>query len=371
MRLLDSVSAQAWDELIQTLPNAHILQTWEWGQSKIRNGWQPYHVVWEDSHGQLQAAALVLSRKTQPLPGLSIEVLYCPKGPLLDWADQALAAQVIADLEGFARQRKAVFIKIDPDVVLGWGVPGSPQSAELPEGLIIQKLLAQRGWNFSSDQIQFRNTIFIDLQRSEDEILASFKQKTRYNIRLAERKGVRVREADENELPLLYRMYAETAVRDGFVIRHEAYYTELWREFMQAGMAKALIAEVEGQPVGGLVLFHFAGVSRFMFGMSTDLARERMPNYLLQWEAIRLSKSLGCHTYDMWGAPDNFDQSDPLWGVYRFKEGFNGQVVRHLGAWDYTSQPGLYRLYTRTLPKILDVMRARGKAATQRRLAND
>ena len=147
--------------------------------------------------------------------------------------------------------------------------------------------------------------------------------------------------------------------------------TDLWSEFMQAGMAKALIAEVEDQPVGGLVLFYFAGVSRYMFGMSTEKARERMPNYLLQWEAMRLSKALGCHTYDMWGAPDVFTESDPLWGVYRFKEGFNGQVVRHLGAWDYTSRPGLYRLYTRTLPKILDVMRTRGKAATQRRLSND
>ena len=371
MRLLEGVSAQAWDNLIQTLPNAHILQTWEWGQSKIRNGWQPYHAVWENAHGQLQAAALVLSRKTQLLPGLSIEVLYCPKGPLLDWGDQALATQVLASLENLARLRKAVFIKIDPDVVLGWGVPGSLQSAELPEGLALQELLVQRGWSFSGDQIQFRNTVCINLQRSEEEILASFKQKTRYNIRLAERKGVRVREADENELPLLYHMYAETAVRDGFVIRHEAYYTGLWSEFMQAGMAKALIAEVEDQPVGGLVLFYFAGVSRFMFGMSTEIARERMPNYLLQWEAMRLSKALGCHTYDMWGAPDNFNESDPLWGVYRFKEGFNGQVVRHLGGWDYTSQQGLYRLYTRTLPKILNVMRSRGKAATQRRLSND
>lgn len=371
MRLLEGVNARVWNGLIQTLPNAHILQTWEWGQSKIRNGWQPYHAVWENAHGQLQAAALVLSRKTQLLPGLKIEVLYCPKGPLLDWDNQPLADQVLADLESLARQRKAVFIKIDPDVVLGWGVPGSLQSAELPDELAIQKMLVQRSWSFSSDQIQFRNTVFIDLQRSEEEILASFKQKTRYNIRLAERKGVRVREADESELPLLYRMYAETAVRDGFVIRHETYYTDLWSEFMQAGMAKALIAEVEDQPVGGLVLFYFAGVSRFMFGMSTEIARERMPNYLLQWEAMRLSKALGCHTYDMWGGPDNFDESDPLWGVYRFKEGFNGQVVRHLGAWDYTSQQGLYRLYTCTLPKILDVMRTRGKAATQRRLSND
>jgi len=371
MRLLEGVSAQAWDKLIQTLPNAHILQSWEWGKSKIRNGWQPLYAVWEGSQGQLQAAALVLSRKTQLLPGLKIEVLYSPKGPLLDWSNQALATQVLADLENLACSRKAVFIKMDPDVVLGWGVPGESESRDNPTGQAIQALLEQRGWGFSGDQIQFRNTVCIDLQRSEEEILASFKQKTRYNIRLAERKGVCVREAEEDELPLLYRMYAETAVRDGFVIRRETYYTDLWREFIQAGMAKALLAEVENQPVGGLVLFYFAGVSRFMFGMSTEIARERMPNYLLQWEAIRLSKALGCHTYDMWGAPDNFDESDPLWGVYRFKEGFNGKLVRHLGAWDYTSRPGLYRLYTRTLPKILDVMRARGKAATQRRLTND
>ena len=143
MRLLEGVSAQTWDKLIQILPNAHILQTWEWGQSKIRNGWQPYHAVWEDAHGQLQAAGVILSRKTQLLPGLSIEELYCPKGPLLDWDNQPLADQVLADLESLARQRKAVFIKIDPDIVLGWGVPGSPQSAELPEGLAIQELLVQ------------------------------------------------------------------------------------------------------------------------------------------------------------------------------------------------------------------------------------
>lgn len=371
MRLLEGVSAHEWDSIIQTLPHPHILQTWEWGQSKIRNGWEPLHSVWEDEGGKLQAAALILSRKTQLLPGLKIEVLYCPKGPLLDWDQLALAKQVILDLQELARQRKAVFIKVDPDLILGWGEPGNTESVENPAGLAIQALLKQRGWVFSADQIQFRNTMLIDLQPSEEELLASFKQKTRYNIRLAERKGVCVRQANLEELELLYRMYAETAVRDNFVIRHESYYTTLWREFMQAGMAHALIAEVEEQPISGLVLFHFAGVSRFMFGMSTEQARECMPNYLLQWEAIRLSKELGCHTYDMWGAPDSFNESDPLWGVYRFKQGFNGKLVRHLGAWDYANRPVLYQLYTKTLPKILDVMRTRGKAATQRRLSND
>jgi len=129
-----------------------------------------------------------------------------------------------------------------------------------------------------------------------------------------------VRQGKVAELPVLYKMYAETAVRDGFVIRHEEYYLNTWRRFIEADMAKILIAEVENQPVAALILFHFNGTARYMFGMSTENDRELMPNYLLQWEAMRLAKRLGCHTYDMWGAPEVFDESDSLWGVFRSKK---------------------------------------------------
>ena len=105
-----------------------------------------------------------------------------------------------------------------------------------------------------------------------------------------------------------------------------------------------------------------------MFGMSTENSRDLMPNYLLQWEAMRQAKQLGCHTYDMWGAPEIFDESDSMWGVYRFKEGFNGIVTRTLGAWDYTTRPWLYRRYTETLPKLLNLLRRRGLKANKRSL---
>ena len=95
-----------------------------------------------------------------------------------------------------------------------------------------------------------------------------------------------------------------------------------------------------------------------------------MPNHLLQWEAIRLSKDLGCESYDMWGAPDVFDESDSMWGVYRFKDGFNGITARHLGAWDFPARPLLYKLYTNFLPRILDIMRRRGKQATRKTLSD-
>jgi peptidoglycan pentaglycine glycine transferase (the first glycine) len=163
-------------------------------------------------------------------------------------------------------------------------------------------------------------------------------------------------------------MYAETSVRDGFVIRPEEYYQSIWRRFIGQNMAEPLIAEVDGEPVGGLIWFCFAGKAWYLYGMSREIHRDKMPNYLLQWEAMKRAKSAGCLRYDLWGAPDNFNDQDPLWGVYRFKEGLGGQVVRLIGAWDYPSQPILYRLYTRILPPLLDVMRRRGKAQTRQEI---
>jgi lipid II:glycine glycyltransferase (peptidoglycan interpeptide bridge formation enzyme) len=194
------------------------------------------------------------------------------------------------------------------------------------------------------------------------------KQKTRYNIRLAERKGVAVRLGCAADFPGLYRLYAETAARDDFVIRNEDYYLDLWGAMVAAGRALPLIAEVEGQPAAAVMAFHFAGRAWYMHGMSGPEHREKMPNYLLQWEALRRLKALGVCAYDLWGAPDEFIESDPLWGVYRFKDGLGAQVVRGLGAWDYPARPLLYRLYTQLLPRLLDVLRRQGKARTRRML---
>lgn len=367
----DLISPADWDALIQQLPGAHILQSWEWARSKQQNGWSPSLFGWKGASGQPLAAVMILRREFKLVPGLPLCVLYCPKGPTLDWSNPALVSQVLDFLQEYTQQQKAIQLKMDPDIVLGVGVPGTESCVESPEGTRMVSELQRRGWQFSTDQIQFRNTVLIDIQRDEDTLLAAMKQKTRYNIRLAQRKGVSVREGTLDDLPLLYRMYAKTAVRDGFVIRHEAYYTTLWREFFEAHMASFLFAEFQNAPIAAIVLFHFAGVARYMFGMSLDAQRELMPNHLLQWEGMRLAKRLGCHTYDMWGAPDVFDESDSMWGVFRFKEGFNGTTTRHIGAWDFTTRPMLYRFYTNTLPRVLDVMRRRGKAQNRKQATHD
>jgi len=195
------------------------------------------------------------------------------------------------------------------------------------------------------------------------------KQKTRYNLRLSQRNGASVRVANDNELELLYNMYAQTAQRDGFIIREEEYYLRVWKRFIEAGKAEALIAEVEGNPVAGLVLFFFGKRAWYLYGMSSPSHREKMPNYLLQWEAMRSAKAHGCGIYDLWGAPDVFDQNDPMFGVFRFKEGLGATVVRTAGAWDYPVKPIFYFLYQKVLPRLLDLTRWLRRGKLQREVS--
>jgi lipid II:glycine glycyltransferase (peptidoglycan interpeptide bridge formation enzyme) len=226
----------------------------------------------------------------------------------------------------------------------------------------------------------------MDLNPPEEELLARMKQKTRYNIRLAEKKGVTLRVGTLADLGVLYKMYAETSVRDGFVIRDEGYYRTVWELFMRSHpetsqssnpqtfqpssvpTCEPLIAEIDNEPIAAIFVFYFAGRAYYVYGMSRAVHREKMPAYLLQWEAMKRAKARGCTVYDLWGAPDVFDESDSMWGVYRFKEGLGGKVVRTLGAWDFAPNPLWYKLYSEIIPRVLDVMRSRGRARTKQSL---
>jgi lipid II:glycine glycyltransferase (peptidoglycan interpeptide bridge formation enzyme) len=274
---------------------------------------------------------------------------------------------VLDDLQSFAKKQGAIFLKLDPDVVLGRGVPVSVDEVTENSGQAVMSDLRRRGWVESSDQIQFCNTVMVDLSASEEEILMRMKQKTRYNVRLAEKKGVVLRVGNLRDLPALYKMYAETSVRDGFVIRDEGYYLTVWKMFMQSSKPSAvpLIAEVDGEAVAAIFLFMFAGRGYYVYGMSRDKHREKMPTYLLQWVAMKHAKAHGCLTYDLWGAPDVFDESDSMWGVYRFKEGLGGDVVRTLGAYDFAPSKFWYAMYSDVMPRVLNFMRSRGKEKTK------
>jgi peptidoglycan pentaglycine glycine transferase (the first glycine) len=355
MQILRITDPQTWDRALLALPNPHVLQSWAWGEFKSSYGWGATRLLFQDQ-ARTVAAASVLQRK---LPLLPISILYVPKGPLLDWKEPVLAALVLDELERLARYRKALFIKVDPDVYFPEHAPAfCRRPANAPE---IAHLLGARGWRLSDEQIQFRNTVLLDLNRSEEALLAEMKQKARYNIRLAMRRGVTIRQGTATDLNRFYELYAETSQRNGFAIRPAEYYRDAWSGFMKADQARLLLAEVKGEAVAGLMIFTFGATAWYMYGASSSHHRNRMPNNLLQWEAIRQARAAGCTLYDLWGAPDQLDESDPMWGVVRFKLGLGGQLAQGLGAWDFPIYRTIYRLYTDLMPRYLDWLRSQNQ----------
>lgn len=328
--------ADVWDAALLTLPQVHVLQSWIWGELKGSRGWTPLRFLWRVD-GRVVAAAQVLVLQRGRL-----RLGYVPKGPLLDWTDSALAEDVLAQLTVYAQRRGLLLLKIDPDV-----------RADTEVGNATRTLLTKLGWRASFEQIQFRNTMLLDLQPTLDELMARMKPKWRYNIHLAVRKGVTVRDAMPDDLSLLCAMYVETAARDSFVIREEVYYRDAWKRFMSANLAWSLIAEVDHMPVAMAITSHFGTCAWYMYGASRAAGRGFMPNHLLQWHVICRAKEAGCTVYDLWGAPDTLDVTDPLWGLYRFKQGFGAVFVPHLGAYDYTPRSWLYRFYAFLRPRAV------------------
>ena len=336
-----------WNARLRRFPSAHVLQTWEWGEFKrATTGWQPLRLAFLRD-GETVAMAGVGLRRQGPL-----RLLYAPRGPILDWSDAGLRVAVLDELEALARRHRALWLKIDPDVPVATGLPGGPDDTPCATGLALRDDLQRRGWQRSAEQVQFRNSICIDLARSDAALLASFSPNTRRKIRLAERRGVHIREATLADLDTLYELYRVTGARDGFLIRPPAYYRQAWGSFMQAGLAQALIAEHRGVALAHVILFHFGDRCFYFYGASSAGERQRMPNHLLQWAALRRARAQGYRYYDFWGAPDVFAESDPLWGVYGFKRGFRGLITRSDGAWDHAPSPRRYRLWTSLWPTL-------------------
>ena len=201
----------------------------------------------------------------------------------------------------------------------------------------------------SPHNIQPPRTIVINISDGEEQILARMKQKTRYNIRLAEKKGVTIRGFDD--IDSFHKMMLVTGGRDGFGVHSLDYYRRAYELTHPRGMCEVLVAEFEGKPLAALFVACNGKRAYYLYGASTDEERNRMPSYLLQWEAMRWARARGCEEYDLWGVPDedeatleaNFEsRQDGLWGVYRFKRGFGGELKRAAQAMDKVYNPLLY-----------------------------
>lgn len=303
-----------WDSFVAASPYGHVLQSWEWGEVKARSGWQVTRLALGVGE-QWHAAAQI---QVRPLPFGFGKVAYVPKGPVLDYQDPALLRAMLNALRGFARAQGAISLKIEPEVV---------EPSEVGAELVARGLTP-------APPVQLRSTIWVDLAPSEDKILAGMKQKTRYNIRLAARKGVEVSAAGREDLAAWYAMYETTARRDGFTIHDLAYYRAVLEHLQPAGLATLLLARYAGAPLAGIIIFLLGEKAQYMYGASSNESRNLMAPYLVQWEGMRWAKAHGATIYDLWGIPDVLAENEDLWGVYRHKRGFGGEIVRYLGAYD-------------------------------------
>ena len=196
--------------------------------------------------------------------------------------------------------------------------------------------------------IQPPSTVILDISLSESELLQNMKSKTRYNIRLADKKGVTIREASPEELEAWYEMYKETAERDQITIHEQAYYTEPFRLLKTFPGPKPelqlLMASIDGKNAAGIIVAAYGSRATYLYGASNNYKRNYMPAYALQWHAIRWAKARGCSSYDFFGIPPTNDPDHPMHGLFRFKTGFGGEVVHRFGCWDYPVKTALYNL---------------------------
>ncbi len=299
----------------------NLLQTGYWGRVKQKFDWEPVSFLF-NGHPML-----VLLRK---LPG-GFTIAYVPHGPQME-VDPHFFAGFAGKLAEHLPDT-VTFIRFD----LPWQVDSWED----------RKTWLKRPFRKSLVDIQPPDTVLISLAESEEEILSRMKRKTRYNIRLAERKGVSIRTGGLPELEKWYAIYEETAERDGITIHSFEYYRRVFQEGLKQKnpSVRLLLADIDNEIMAGNILVLHGSCSTYLYGASSSEKRNYMPTYLLQWEGMRIAREHGCESYDMFGIPPVADEGEPMYGLFRFKTGFGGQIVNRAGCWDYPVNKAAYTLY--------------------------
>ena len=336
---------------IAASPKGHILQSYEWGEIKAKTGWTPLRLMVEDHSGP-RAAVLILRRD---VPFLHRTIFYSPRGPVLDYGDTEAFDFLIDRVRRLAPRHRAIMWKIDPDI---------PSDRRDVRSYLTRRgfVLNERGTDFEGVQPRF--VFRLPLDKPLDEIFASFANKTRYNIRLAGRKGVRVRVGVRDDLPRFYQVLLETATRDRFLVRSYEYFVDLWDHLVERGLARLFVAELDGRMIAATLAFIMGDKAWYVYGASSNQDRETMPNYALQWAMITWAKESGCTMYDFRGVSGDLNPDNPLYGLYRFKKGFSGQFTEFIGEYDLVFSPLAYWLWGWGEPLY---RRTRGRLAQLRR----
>jgi lipid II:glycine glycyltransferase (peptidoglycan interpeptide bridge formation enzyme) len=318
--LSGSADAAAWDGALAAMPNPHLLQTYRWGELQSAFGWE-VHRHFIDVNETTVPVNLLLAPTLAPGGRYG----YVAKGPALKAAQISGALEPLAAL---AEDLRLAFLTIEPEVEAGW-TPPPP-------------------WHRGA-AIQPEYTSIVDLRPEPQAILAGLKPKTRYNVRLAERKGVVVEQTDD--VAVFAKLAGMTSVRHRIQLAREPYYRAVHDLMSAEGICRIYLASHQGAPLAGIMILRFAGRATYLFGASAPTGRSLMPSYLLHWHAIEEMRRLGDVEYDLWGIPPDDQPGHPLAGLRQFKSGWNGRRVHYAGAFDLPLSPTLWRSH-RAISKI-------------------
>jgi len=341
MIFLDDNGKDEYKKFLEKHERCNFQQSLEW--QKVKENWISEVILSKDKTGKIVGAISVLIR-TIPFFG---NILYVPRGPICDIHDKEILKDLSIGLKELAKKYKAFTLKLEPDV----------ESTDLEFRNIMENLgfsIKDDAKDFS-DGIQPRYVFRLDIKgKTEEEIFNKFHSKTRYNIRLATKKGVVIKEGNRENLKEFHKIMEITGKRDDFMIRPLSYFEKMYDELGEKHF-KLMMAYHKDKPISGIINIIYGNKVWYLYGASSNEHRNLMPNYLLQWEMIKYAINQKKDVYDFRGVCGIIDKSHPQYGLYRFKKGFNAEFKEFIGELYIDFNPfklKAYKLAEKTYKKL-------------------
>ena len=337
---------EQWNSFLTSQPRGHLLQSYEWGELGKYLGGRIYRLGALDDGRMVGSMQFSVAPVPLPniVPGVRFNWLYSSRGPTVERMDSPALAMLLEHAGDIARQERAVVLRVEPNI--------ADDDPEMDAWLAIYHKL---GFRTNPIAMHARRSWVLDIRPSAEQLLANFKMTWRQNVRVAERKGVVIREATSDaDFEAYYHLLSITSERDAFFIHSKDYHKEILRTFADKGDAVLYLAEHEGEPIAAKMLLRFGDWCWDMFGASSNQKRNLKPTYLLQYRCLLWAKERGCRYFDFRAIPEVLEPGEEMWGVYEYKKGFDGFSRLNMPTQDYVYRPLIYAAWR----KLVEIRRA-------------
>ena len=334
------IDEKEYNEFLEKHEKGHYAQSLEW--AKVKSDWKNEIIVVRDEKGQIKASLSILIRK---LPYINYSIMYAPRGPVCDLDDEKSFKELIEKADKLAKKYKAFMLKMDPDILAS---NNEFKNMAKKYGFKVEEKIKD-----VNTLLQPRYVFRLDLKdKTEDEIFSAFHSKTRYNIRLATRKGVTIREGKREDLQQFQDILETTGTRDGFFIRKKEYFEHLYDSFDKEHL-KLVFADYQGKPIACVLNVFYGNKEWYLYGGSLNEHRNVMSTYLLQWEMIKqaIERKMDCYDFRGVCATDETHYNE---GLYRFKKGFNADFIEFMDMYKVYNK-FIYFLFEKCAYKLRDL----------------